>query len=59
MILNLHFSFLSDLVFPALDELPSNDAPRTKKESMKHKGKFVTDYLDKRAQVAFSMENPD
>ena len=47
------------LVFPALDELPSSDAPRTKKESMKRKSKFVADYLDKRAQVAFSMENPD
>ena len=47
------------LVFPALDELPFSDAPRTKKENMKRKSKFVADYLDKRAQVAFSMENPD
>ena len=47
------------LVFPALDDLHARDAPKTRKENMKRKGKFVANYFDKRAQATYTAENPN
>ncbi len=47
------------LIFPALDDMQARGAPKTKKENMKRKGKFVADYFDRRAQAAYTAENPN
>ena len=43
------------LIFPSLDEIEDT----THQSSMKRKGKFVANYFDKRAQAAYTTENPD
>ncbi len=47
------------LIFPALDDMQARDPPKTKKENMKRKGKFVANYFDRRAQAAYTAENPN
>jgi hypothetical protein len=42
------------LVFPALDELPGE-----KQAAIKRSGKFVGEYMDKRARAKWAGENPD
>ncbi|KAF2996791.1 hypothetical protein E8E13_000250 [Curvularia kusanoi] len=42
------------LVFPALDELPSE-----KQAAIKRSGKFVSEYVDKRARAKWAGQNPD
>ncbi|OAL03674.1 hypothetical protein IQ06DRAFT_366302 [Phaeosphaeriaceae sp. SRC1lsM3a] len=45
---------IAPLVFPKLDELPDEN-----QGAFKRSGKFVDDYLDKRAQAKWAGENPD
>ena len=54
------FPEVAPLVFPALDDTYTRaDTPNTTKESMKRKGKFVANYLDKRAQATYAAQNPN
>lgn len=47
------------LVFPALDELADADAEAEKQSAVKRHGKFVGEYMDKRARAKWAGENPD
>ncbi|KAI4724330.1 hypothetical protein E4T49_07938 [Aureobasidium sp. EXF-10728] len=52
---------MAPLIYPGLDALAttSGEAVQTKKSSLQKKRRFVEDYMDKRAQAKFAMENPD
>ncbi|KAI4717444.1 hypothetical protein E4T48_06339 [Aureobasidium sp. EXF-10727] len=52
---------MAPLIYPALDALAttSGEAAQTKKSSLQKKRRFVEDYMDKRAQAKFAMENPN
>jgi hypothetical protein len=46
------------LVFPALDHLRATEDGVKKQNAIKSKGKFISDYFDRRAQASYSEENP-
>lgn len=55
------FPATAPLVFPTLDQLAAegNEQAAKKLSTLKRSGKFVTDYMDKRAQAEWAGQNPD
>ena len=47
------FPEVAPLIFPSIDQLASDPHSEKKVSKMKKKGKFVSGYMDKRAQAKF------